>query len=292
MLFVTGANGHFAQAVIAALLGRDDAPPFAVGTRDPGSPAAQALATRGVPVRRLDFDEPSSLEPAFAGVDRALIIPTMAPNDRRLGQNRAALAAAQAAGVRHIVYASFINASAGSLAEHNRLVHYPTEQAIAASGLEHSFLRHALYAEIMTGDLDATLASGVLRRVGGDARFALIARDDLGVSAARVLAEDGHAGRTYTETMAETLSGAAIAATMADVFATPVRYEPVSAGDWPGFMHAQWGVPLEAARSSYGTMRAVESGEFDIVSGDYADITGTPPRSFRRFLEDVRDRRS
>ncbi len=289
MLFVTGANGHFAGEVIANLRAAGHADRLVVGTRDARSARARELADAGIAVCAMDFDEPSTLVPALAGVEKLLITPTWAPNSERLRQNRAAIDAAKAAGVRHIVYASFINARAGSLAEHNQLVHYPTEQAIKASGLEWTVLRHALYAEMMIGDLAETLKTGLLRRAGGSARSAYIARDDLGISAARVLADEGHAGRTYTETMEETISGDEIAALMTDVFATPVAYRAIPAAKWPDYMSSEWGVPIEAARSSLGTMRAVETGEFDIATTDYAAITGHTPRTFGQFLEAQRD---
>lgn len=290
MLFVTGGNGHFAASVIANLRASGHAGSLIVGTRDPHSPFARELTEAGIQVRKADFEDPASLRQAMTGAEKVLIIPTMAPNDVRIVQNQAAVEAARASGVRHLVYASFINASEGSFAEHNRLVHYPTEQAIRASGLSFTILRHALYAEMMTTNLKETLASGLLCRAGGDARCAYIGRDDLGISAARILASDGHEGRIYTETMAETVSGAEAAALMSEVFGTPVAYRAIPSGEWAEYMSGAWGVPLYAAQSAVGTMRAVETGEFDIASNDYAEITGHPPRTFRRFLEDVRDR--
>jgi hypothetical protein len=38
-----------------------------------------------------------------------------------------------------------------------------------ASGMDYTILGHALYADIMVGDLDETLSTGVLRRAGGSA---------------------------------------------------------------------------------------------------------------------------
>jgi len=48
-------------------------------------------------------------------------------------------------------------------------------------------------------------------------------------------------------------------------------------------------VPLEISKSMVGTSQAVEAGEFDLVSPDYSEITGHPPRTMRAFLESVRD---
>ena len=53
-------------------------------------------------------------------------------------------------------------------------------------------------------------------------------------------------------------------------------------------MVEKWGVPAAVAGSATGTMRAVESGEFDMATRDYETVTGHPPRSLERFLEDFK----
>lgn len=287
MLMVTGANGNLGGQVIANL--RELAGPsgFVAGTRDPSSPFARELAASGVGVRRVDFDDPATLATAFEGVEAALLISTYAPNAVRPRQNLNAIEAARKAGVRRLAYTSFAGASPTASADHTVEVHWPTEQALMASGLEYTILRHALYADIMVGDLDETLATGVLRRAGGSARCCYIARDDLGVSAATVLARPGHANRIYTETMEQALTGEEIAALMSEVFGKTIRYEAVPSAQWAQYMTDHWGVPLELSKSSIGTMRAIEKGEFDIVSGDYETITGRPPKTMRQFLEGV-----
>jgi NAD(P)H dehydrogenase (quinone) len=118
-----------------------------------------------------------------------------------------------------------------ALAEHSQRVHWPTEQAIAASGLSYTILRHALYAEILVGDLDETLANGVLRRCGGSAACTYVARDDLGLSAATVLAGDQHESRILNETMERSYTGDEVADAIGRCFGKPVRYEAVGRDD-------------------------------------------------------------
>ena len=220
---------------------------------------------------------------------KALFIPTYDANTERWQQNLNAIAAAGTRGEAR-VYASFIKVES-PLVEHSRLVHFPTEQAIRASGLDFTLLRHALYADILVGDLEATLASGLLHRPGGTTRCAYIAREDLGISAAQVLLRDEPSGRVYNETMEQSWSGEEIAELMSEVFGRPVRFQPVPAADWPRYMMDNWGVPPELALSTTGTMQAVAAGEFDLVSPDYREITGRPARTMRQFLEGVRDRK-
>ena len=155
-LLVTGAAGHFGRLAVAELLERG-ATRIVAGTRDPSQ--LDALAARGVEVRRLDLDDADSMAAGFAGVDRALIISTVAPN--RTAQQTAAVAAAKAAGVQHLVYTSAPNArpnaSVGGIADH-----FWTEQAIAASGLDFTLLRNHIYADMAIVAAASALASGQL----------------------------------------------------------------------------------------------------------------------------------
>ena len=288
MLLVTGANGNLARAVIGNLLRMTDAGNILVTTRDPESAYASELASRGVTVRHGDFDAPETLGPAFAGATRALLISTYADNSARLRQNLAALEHAKAAGVQHILYTSFLAAGPDALSEHSQRVHWPTEQAIAASGLSYTILRHALYAEILVGDLDDTLTTGLLRRCGGNAACTYVARDDLGLSAATVLASDQRDNRILNETMERSYTGDEAAAAIARCFGTPVRYEAVAAEDWPAYMTEKWGLPPALAASTVGTMRAIEAGQFDLVTDDYRAVTGRSPQTLDEFLEGVR----
>ena len=291
MIFVSGANGNFARAVIRNILAAGAGGSLAVGTRNVNSTFAQELLQQGVTVREADFRRPELMRSALEGVTKALFIPTYDANSERLQQNRNALEAAQATGVQHLVYASFLRAESQRV-EHSRLVHFPTEQAIRASGLKFTLLRHALYADILIGDLQATLDSGRLHRPCGTARCAYIARDDLGISAAQVLLREEPSGGVYTETMEQTYTGDEVAALMTEVFGKPVRFHAVAATDWPRYMTENWGVPAELAKSTIGTMQAVEAGEFDVVSPDYRALTGHAARTLKQFLEGVRSARS
>ncbi|PBQ13280.1 NAD(P)H-binding protein [Pseudomonas syringae] len=72
-LLVTGASGHLGRRVVELLLG--------AGVSDVTAASRQPdkiidLAARGAPLRRADFDDPASLDEAFASVDRLLLIST------------------------------------------------------------------------------------------------------------------------------------------------------------------------------------------------------------------------
>src|SRR3954451_17331110 len=95
-LLVPGAAGHLGRRVIANLLntGLEAASHIVAATRDPNKQSD--LAAQGIEVRRADFEDPASLNAAFAGVDRVLLISTDALDKpgRRLAQHEAAIESA------------------------------------------------------------------------------------------------------------------------------------------------------------------------------------------------------
>lgn len=289
-ILVTGANGNLAGAVIQNLQSLlPDLSELTVGTRNTGSEFARSLSESGITVKHLDFMDADSLLAALQGIDRVLMISTYDTNDIRIKQHRTLVDSAARVGVKHVVYTSFINASPNSAFEHNSQVHAPTEAMIMASGLDYTFLRHNLYSEYLLIDLKETLATGRLQRGGGDARISFIGRDDLGVSAARVLAGSGHTNRIYTETGPEAITLAEAAAAMSEVFERPVEHIDLSPEQW--YQKAiDMGYPESMARATMSNVIAARNGEFSTLSPDYRQITGRPARTLRQLLQDNKDK--
>ena len=104
-LGVTGAAGPFGRTVVETLLARGAKKIVAI-TRSPDKLAD--LAEKGVTVRAGDFDDAKSIDAAFAGIDRLLIVSTdkIGVPGARLAQHRAAMDAARRAGVKHLIYTS------------------------------------------------------------------------------------------------------------------------------------------------------------------------------------------
>ena len=107
-ILVTGATGKFGTKVVETLLKTVPASQLAVSVRKPEK--AEGLRARGVEVRHGDFDYPETLDSAFAGIDRLLIISADGDNETRIRQHANAVAAAERAGVKFIAYTSLANA--------------------------------------------------------------------------------------------------------------------------------------------------------------------------------------
>lgn len=244
-LLVTGAGGHLGRLVVENLLAANAGPIIAT-TRDPAKLAD--LAARGVEVRRADFDDAGSLSRAFKGADRLLLISTDAldGSGRRLKQHRNAVATAEKAGVRHILYTS-LTSPVPTTAPSVEGDHFWTEAAIFASKMDWTILRNNLYAEVILAGLPQALQSDQLFSATEGGGRSYVAREDAArVAAAALVAAKGKeivdvtgpAPLTQNEiaALASELSGRAIA--HVDVPAVGLRSGLAQAGLPDGLVDA------------------------------------------------------
>jgi NAD(P)H dehydrogenase (quinone) len=277
---VTGASGHLGRLVAEELLERLPASELVLVTRHPE--ALADLSERGASVRYGDFDEPRSLATAFAGGERMLLISTLAVG-RRVPQHRAAIEAAQSAGVEHVVYTSFLRPvprhPVGAIATE----HGATEEILQASTLEWTILRNATFAELQVQPGALAVAGGKLYTNAGDGRLGYVSRRDVARVAAAVLMSEGHVGRTYDVTAAETISQRELAELLAEVSGRAIKLIPL------GDRVLTWGLtrngapkPVAKAITAFG--RAIREGYYEVADPAVATLTGRAATSLRDVL--------
>jgi NAD(P)H dehydrogenase (quinone) len=274
-LLVTGASGNLGRIAIEELLARG-AKRIVAGTRDTAKLAD--LAAKGVEVRELDFD--GDMSGAFAGVDRALIISTVAHN--RIEQQTAAVAAAKAAGVKHLVYTSAPNArpnaDAGGINDH-----YWTEQAIAASGLDFTFLRNHLYAEVSYMGVGAGLASGQIFDATHGGRRTYVTRADAARTAAGALLT-GTGKEIHDVTGRDTITLAELVSWFSELTGKPLVAVGVTAEQLLAGLQAA-GLPEFYARLLVAFDTDAAEGHHAIVTDAVERFSGRKPEALRTYLE-------
>ncbi|MGB0748535.1 MAG: SDR family oxidoreductase [Magnetospiraceae bacterium] len=217
---VTGASGQLGNLVVADLVKTVPAQNVVALVRRPDS--AAPLEALGVEVRIGTYDDPASLEAAFQGIDRLLLI-SASEMGKRIAQHQNAIDAAKAAGVGFMAYTSILRAEStpiGLAAEHRA-----TEDAITASGLPHAILRNGWYTENKTASIAPALEYGAYIGAAGDGRFSSAARLDYAEAAVAVLSADTvEPGAVYELAGDESYTMDEFAAEIASAAGKPVTY--------------------------------------------------------------------
>jgi len=283
-LVITGASGQLGRRAAEITLAGCEPGRLILVTRRPD--ALADLAARGAEVRFADFDRPASLRAALAGGERMLLISTTDLAHRN-EQHRAAIDAAVAAGVEHIVYTSVLRPEPSNPA----LVvpsHAFTEQALAASRLEWTLLRNSLYADYQVPEALGAIAARSFVHNRGAGRVAYVAREDCAAVAAAVLVADGHARAVYDVTGPHAYDAIELAQLYGELGGhgvKPVALEDAAfiaglVGAGAGDDHAKYGAELVA---SFG--RAIRAGYLASCTDTVAKLTRRPALTLREVLE-------
>lgn len=182
MIVITGATGNLGQHVIASLLASVPAGHIIAAVRNPAK--AADLAAKGVQVRQADYNDGASLDAAFQGATKILLI-SSSEVGQRAQQHQNVIDAAKRAGVSLLAYTSVLRADTSPLGL--AAEHVITEAAIRASSLPYTFLRNGWYLENHTEHLAPVLEHGVVLGAAQDGRFSSAARADYAAAAAAVL---------------------------------------------------------------------------------------------------------
>lgn len=266
----TGATGQFGSIVAEALLKTVPADSLVASVRNPEK--AESLRALGVDVRHGDFDQPDTLDQAFAGVDRLLIVSADGDNDTRIRQHKAAVDAAVRAGVGFIAYTSVGHAEASSL--FLAPVHKATEQFIRESGIPYAFLRNNWYLENEAGSIHAAAAGAPWLTSAGEGKVGWATRRDYAEAAAAVLTGEGHENAVY-ELSGKPLTQAELAAIAGGVLGKDIRVQQVDDATYSSVM-AGAGVPEAALPIVVAIQAAIREGALDIESGDLEKLLQRP----------------
>ena len=283
-LLVTGASGQLGRSVIAHLLHTHKIAPQRIIATTRKPEALADLAALGVVVRRADFEDSASLAGAFAGAHRLLLISTDALDrpGRRLEQHLNAINAATRAGVKHVVYTSMPKPEPGSPVPFAP-DHFGTEQALAASPMSWTVLRHNWYADNLHLSLPAALASGQWYSAAGDGATAYVSREDCARADAAALASADTAKSTLDVTGAQALNTTQIAAIATEALGKPIRVIPVSPEQLAQGLAAA-GVPPFLVPLMVSFDVNAKAGNVSMVSDTILKLTGTAPQSLRDYL--------
>lgn len=280
-ILVTAAGGQLGRLTIDALLKLVPASQIVAGLRDPAKGAD--LAARGVTVVAADYSKPETLDAAFKGIDRLLLISSNELG-QRVAQHRNVIDAAKKAGVKLIAYTSVLRADTSPLSVAKE--HLPTEELIRASGIPFALLRNGWYTENYTASIPAALAHNALISSARDGRIASASRADYAAAAAAVLAGEGHAGKIYELAGDEAFTLEQFAAEITKQSGKTVAYVRLPEADFKAALLGA-GLPPELAELIATSDTAAADGALFDDSRTLGKLIGRPTTPFAETISEA-----
>jgi NAD(P)H dehydrogenase (quinone) len=280
-ILVTGATGKLGTKVVETLLKTVPANQLAVSVRNPEK--AEELRTRGVDVRQGDFDRPETLDTAFAGIDRLLIISADGDNETRIRQHSNAVVAAERAGVKFIAYTSLANAkeSKNFLAP----THQATEESILKTGIPYSFLRNNWYLENEISSIQGVQAGAPWVTSAGNGKVGWALQQDYAEAAASVLSGNGHENTIY-ELSGKLLTQEELASAVGNVLGKEVPVQQVDDATYADIMKSV-GLPDFLIPMLIDIQKGVREGTLEVESNDFEKLLGRSATPIREGLTQI-----
>lgn len=289
MIAVTGATGQFGSSAIMHLLNKGvKAAEIVALVRDEAK--AEELKGKGIELRTGDYTDYNSLVKAFQGVDKLLLVSS---NDRGAAENRtahhtSAIKAAKEAGVKHVVYTSFVRKprfeESAIVAFQN--AHVQSEQFLKDSGIDYTILQNGIYLEMIPVFAGKAAETGMIMYPAGEGKASWVLRSELAEAAAHVLTTNGHENKTYPLTNMEAVSFDEIAANLAGALDKEIAYQSPSADAFTSAMKGA-GVPDVYIGMFAMWATAQQQGALDLRDGTLTNFLGRKPTTVKQFVERV-----
>lgn len=290
MILVTGATGQFGSKAVDHLLKKGINPSqISVLVRD--SSKAVHLKEKGVQIKEGDYTDPASMVQAFQGVKKLLLVSS---NNREAIENRTqhhknAIITAKEAGVKHIVYTSFIRKPGfenSAIADFQNS-HMESEQYLKESGVAYTILQNGIYTEMIQAFVgDKVAETGTILFPAGNGKASWVLREELAEAAAHVLITEGHENKTYMLTNTESISFKAIAQKVSDVLGKEINYQSLEIDEFKAILEKA-GVPEIYIGMFVMWSTALAQQTMNIEDDTLSLFLGRKPKSVSWFLKKV-----
>ncbi|HBC0585930.1 SDR family oxidoreductase [Enterobacter cloacae] len=281
MIAITGATGQLGRLVIEQLLKTVPANQIVAIVRNPAK--AEALSQQGIVVRQGDYTDQAALTTALKGVEKLLLI-SSSEVGQRATQHQNVINAAKTAGVTFIAYTSLLHADNSPLGLH--VEHVATEKALATSGIPYALLRNGWYTENYLASAPPALEHGVFIGAAGEGKIASATRADYAAAAAKVVSEEGHAGKVYELAGDSAWTLSELAAELSKQSGKPVVYQNMSEADFAAALKSV-GLPAGLADMlADSDVGASKGGLFD-DSHTLSKLIGRPTTSLAESVKTI-----
>ena len=233
-------------------------------------------------VFKSSYDKSEDTVKSLKGIE-VLFMVSGSENPNRVQQHKDFIDAAKIAGVSHIIYLSFYNASKNSIFTLGR-DHYATEEYIKENGFKYTFLRDSFYADFF---VDLCREYGEIKGPAGNGKVSAVVRSDVSEVAAKILENPGKwENHTLNMTGPEELSMTEIVKAVSEYFGKEIKYIEETVEE-AYESRKIWKAEQWQYDSWVSTYTAIAENEQSGISNDIEKVLGRKATSLVEYLEKI-----
>ena len=233
-------------------------------------------------VFKSSYDKSEDTVKSLEGIE-VLFMVSGSENPNRVQQHKDFIDAAKIAGVSHIIYLSFYNASKNSIFTLGR-DHYATEEYIKENGFKYTFLRDNFYADFF---VDLCREYGEIKGPAENGKVSAVVRSDVSEVVAKILENPGKCeNQTLNMTGPEELSMDEIVKTVSKYFGKEIKYIEETVEE-AYESRKIWKAEQWEYDSWVSTYTAISENEQSGISNDIEKVLGRKATSLVEYLEKI-----
>ena len=233
-------------------------------------------------VFKSSYDKSEDTVKSLEGIE-VLFMVSGSENPNRVQQHKDFIDAAKVAGVSHIIYLSFYNASKNSIFTLGR-DHYATEEYIKENGFKYTFLRDNFYADFF---VDLCREYGEIKGPAGNGKVSAVVRSDVSEVTAKILENPGKwENQTLNMTGPEELSMTEIVKAVSEYFGKEIKYIEETVEE-AYESRKIWKAEQWEYDSWVSTYTAIAENEQSGISNDIEKVLGRKATSLVEYLEKI-----
>ena len=233
-------------------------------------------------VFKSSYDNSEDTVKSLEGIE-VLFMVSGSENPNRVQQHKDFIDAAKIAGVSHIIYLSFYNASKNSIFTLGR-DHYATEEYIKENGFKYTFLRDNFYADFF---VDLCREYGEIKGPAENGKVSAVVRSDVSEVVAKILENPGKCeNQTLNMTGPEELSMDEIVKTVSKYFGKEIKYIEETVEE-AYESRKIWKAEQWEYDSWVSTYTAIAENEQSGISNDIEKVLGRKATSLVEYLEKI-----